>query len=81
VNELKERLPNTAVLFLASFTLTTIIGISVGVYTASKRGTFADNFVTGAGLFAYAVPTFLDTIAVTDVIWATTYRSCRYTAL
>jgi len=58
VNELKERLPNTAVLFLASFTLTTIIGISVGVYTASKRGTFADNFVTGAGLFAYAVPSF-----------------------
>jgi peptide/nickel transport system permease protein len=58
VNELKERLPNTAVLFLASFTLTTIIGISVGVYTASRRGTFGDNFVTGAGLFTYAVPTF-----------------------
>ena len=58
VNELKERLPNTAVLFLASFTFTTIIGISVGVFTASRRGSFGDNFVTGAGLFTYAVPTF-----------------------
>jgi ABC-type dipeptide/oligopeptide/nickel transport system permease component len=58
INELKERLPNTMVLFLSSFVLTTMIGISVGVYTASKKGTFADSFVTGAGLFAYAVPSF-----------------------
>ena len=58
INELKERLPNTMVLFLTSFVLTVVIGISIGVYTASKQGTFSDGFVTGAGLFTYAVPTF-----------------------
>jgi peptide/nickel transport system permease protein len=56
--ELMERLPNTIVLFLASFVLTATVGMAVGVYAAARRGTFVESFVTGAGLFAYAVPGF-----------------------
>ena len=57
-DELKERLPNTLTLFYASFITTAVVGISLGVFAAARRGTFAENFVTGAGLFAYAVPGF-----------------------
>lgn len=57
-DELMERLPNSLVLFAASFAMTAAIGIAVGVYAASRRGTFSDNLVTGSGLFAHAVPTF-----------------------
>ena len=57
-DELKERLPNTLKLFFVSFTATALLGISLGVFAAARRGTFAENFVTGAGLFAYAVPGF-----------------------
>ncbi|MEA4882560.1 MAG: ABC transporter permease [Clostridia bacterium] len=56
--ELAERLPNTAVLFLVTFILDMLVGISLGVYAASRRDTFADRFVVGAGLFAHAVPGF-----------------------
>lgn len=58
VDELKERLPNTITLFLTSFTLTALLGIAVGVFAAARRGSFSETFVTGAGLFTYAVPTF-----------------------
>lgn len=58
VDELMERLPNTIVLFLVSFVMTASAGVAVGVYAASRRGTFADNLVTGSGLFAHAVPVF-----------------------
>lgn len=58
INELKERLPNTITLFMTSFIMTSAIGIMLGVYAASRRGTFAEAFVTGSGLFAYAVPGF-----------------------
>ncbi|MGE5573851.1 MAG: ABC transporter permease [Bacillota bacterium] len=57
-SELAERLPNTIVLFMTAFTLNMIVGTAVGVYAAQRRGTFAETFVTGAGLFTYAVPTF-----------------------
>ncbi len=57
-DELKERLPNTLTLFFVSFITTAVVGISLGVFAAARRGTFAENFVTGAGLFAYAVPGF-----------------------
>ncbi|MBP7111200.1 MAG: ABC transporter permease [Firmicutes bacterium] len=57
-DELKERLPNTLTLFFTSFVTTAVVGISLGVFAAARRGTFAENFVTGAGLFAYAVPGF-----------------------
>ncbi len=57
-DELMERLPNSIALFVASFAITAVVGISAGVYVASRRGTPADSLVTGAGLFAYAVPIF-----------------------
>ena len=57
-SELKERLPNTLVLFAATFAGTATVGISLGVYAAANREKFAEKFVVGSGLFAYAVPGF-----------------------
>jgi len=57
-SELKERLPNTIVLFIATFAGTATVGISLGVYAAANREKFAEKFVVGSGLFAYAVPGF-----------------------
>lgn len=56
--ELMERLPNTISLFLTSFVFMAGIGIAIGVFAAARRGSFTETFVTGAGLFTYAVPTF-----------------------
>lgn len=57
-SELKERLPNTLLLFVVTFVSTASVGISLGVYSAANRGRFTEKFVVGAGLFAHAVPGF-----------------------
>jgi len=56
--ELSWRLPNT-ILLLGTATIGTIIlGIAVGVFAGSRRGSTADVFALGVGLFADGVPTF-----------------------
>ncbi|MGI6146734.1 MAG: ABC transporter permease [Bacillota bacterium] len=57
-SELRERLPNTIVLFSVAFVGQAALGISLGVASAANRGRFTEKLVVGAGLFAYAVPTF-----------------------
>lgn len=58
ITELSWRLPNT-ILLLGTATIGTIIlGISVGVFAGSRRGSKADVFSLGVGLFADGVPTF-----------------------
>lgn len=56
--ELAERLPNTILLLGTAMLLEMIIGISVGIFAASRRGSAVETFVTGSGLFAHAVPGF-----------------------
>ena len=56
-SELRERLPNT-IIFSVAFVGQAALGISLGVASAANRGRFTEKFVVGAGLFAYAVPTF-----------------------
>ena len=67
-SELKERLPNTIVLFAATFIGTATVGISLGVYAAANREKFAEKFVVGSGLFAYAVPGFYSA-ALAAALW------------
>jgi peptide/nickel transport system permease protein len=57
-SELKERLPNTIKLFLATFVLTSTVGMTLGVKAAATPGSFRDRVVIPAGLFSHAVPTF-----------------------
>lgn len=56
--EMSWRVANT-VLLLGTATIGTIIlGIAVGVFAGSRRGTKSDVFALGVGLFADGVPTF-----------------------
>lgn len=56
--EMSWRLPNTILLLGAATIGTIILGISVGIFAGSRRGTKADVFALGVGLFADGVPTF-----------------------
>ncbi len=58
MDELLERLPNTVLLLGIALFIEILIGISIGIFAASKRGSSIESFVTGAGLFTHAVPTF-----------------------
>lgn len=58
MDELLERLPNTVKLLGIALFLQILIGVSVGIFAASKRGSSVETFVTGAGLFTHAVPGF-----------------------
>lgn len=56
--EMSWRLANT-ILLLGTATIGTIVlGIAVGVFAGSRRGTKSDVFSLGVGLFADGVPTF-----------------------
>ncbi len=58
MDELLERLPNTLKLLGIALILEILIGVSVGIFAASKRGSAVETFVTSAGLFTHAVPGF-----------------------
>lgn len=58
MDELLERLPNTVKLLGVALILQILIGVWVGIFAASKRGSAIEGFVTGAGLFTHAVPGF-----------------------
>jgi len=56
--EILDRLPNSVLLLGLALLITMSTGIVVGVFAASRRGSFLETLVTGSGLFAYAVPAF-----------------------
>lgn len=58
LKEILERLPNTILLLGVTGAITIIVGITLGVYVASKRGTKKDISIIGSSLFFNAVPTF-----------------------
>ena len=47
-SELKERLPNTLILFAATFVSTAAVGISLGVYSAANRGRYLPMLCLGS---------------------------------
>lgn len=56
--EMAWRLVNSLSILIVSTVLSVIIGISLGVFAASKRGTKLDVFITSTGLFSWSTPTF-----------------------
>jgi len=58
IDEIMERLPNTILLTGAAALTSMFIGISLGIFASSKRGSKFDIAAIGSGLFAYGVPTF-----------------------
>lgn len=57
-SEMSWRLPLTMALLGCSLILEILIGIPLGMFAASKRGSKTDATIMASGLFTYGVPTF-----------------------
>ncbi len=57
-DELGERLPRTLWLVIGAATIWAILGISIGVISAIKRGSLIDRFAMGFALFGVSAPVF-----------------------
>jgi peptide/nickel transport system permease protein len=58
-DELKARLPATISIAVGAATLYLLIGVSVGVFAARRRGTLADKAMVGGTLFLSSIPYYL----------------------
>jgi peptide/nickel transport system permease protein len=56
--EMSWRMPNSILLLGIAETATILIGIPVGIFAASRRGSKIDVATVGAGLFTWGFPTF-----------------------
>jgi peptide/nickel transport system permease protein len=57
-DELGERLPRTLLLVIGAATIWAILGISIGVISAIKRGSIFDRLAMGFALFGVSAPVF-----------------------
>jgi peptide/nickel transport system permease protein len=55
---IKDSLPVTAQLALGGFVLWILVGVSVGIVAALKRGKWQDRTIMGAALIGYSFPSF-----------------------
>ena len=53
-----DRLPATVFLALGAFVIFLIGGVSLGVYSALRRGRWQDKAITGVSLVGYSLPSF-----------------------
>jgi len=58
IRDIRERLPNTLKLTVASFILALLFAIPVGVYAAVRRNTWFDNIATFGAVAGVAIPRF-----------------------
>lgn len=58
INGILPRIPGTLELLIPSTIISIIIGILIGVVSASRRGGIFDGFVQALSLFTYALPVF-----------------------
>lgn len=57
-DDLRRRIPHTLRLGIAALTISTVIGISAGVISAIRRGTWVDNVVMFVALLGVSMPSF-----------------------
>lgn len=56
--EIKDRLPITLELIILTVTITSILGITMGLVSARYHGRFIDSFLRGVSILGMSVPTF-----------------------
>ena len=61
---IKERLPRTLYLALAAHAISTIVGIGIGIYSATRQYSIGDNLATIFAFTATAVPRFFIALVV-----------------
>jgi len=59
VNEIMERMPNTVILSGSAILLDFIIGLSIGLYIATRRGKRIDSLIIQSSIFSYIMPIWL----------------------
>lgn len=55
---IEERLPATLTLMIPAYSLTLVLALAIGVYSATRQYTFVDNVITGVSFFFYSMPIF-----------------------
>jgi peptide/nickel transport system permease protein len=55
---LAERLPRTVLLAVPAFVLTAILAVALGIYSAVRQYSLADNLLTGFSFIGISMPTF-----------------------
>jgi len=58
IDDIMWRLPNTILLLGTAFVLRVLLGVTLGVLAASRRGKRLDVLTIGTGLFTWSAPTF-----------------------
>lgn len=58
IDDLRRRIPNTLQLGLLALFVSTVLGVTMGVASAVKRGTWVDNTTMFAALFGVSMPSF-----------------------
>jgi len=61
---IEERLPNTLKLMIPAYTITLVLAIGIGVYSATRQYSFIDNVITGLSFFFYSMPIFFIALLV-----------------
>jgi peptide/nickel transport system permease protein len=61
---IQERLPATLMLMIPAYTLTVILALGIGVYSAIRQYTLIDNIITGLSFFFYSMPIFFIALMV-----------------
>lgn len=58
IEEIKERFAATAELSLFAFSFAILLGLPLGIWAATRKGTWIDNAVMGGSLVGYSMPIF-----------------------
>lgn len=61
---IQERLPATLMLMIPAYTITVILAVGIGVYSAIRQYTLVDNIITGLSFFFYSMPIFFIALMV-----------------
>lgn len=68
INKIGERIPVTLGINLASIILILLIGVSIGVSSAVKEGSFYDRSMTVFVFVGFAIPTFWLSLILMDIV-------------
>ncbi len=58
IDMIMSRLPNTLLLLLVTFVLSSLIGVVMALYSARRANSLPDNVVSGVAMFGYCMPPF-----------------------
>ena len=68
-NELLDRLPRTLILIAGAAVLWLIVGVTIGIISAVRRGTLVDKAAMGFALFGVSAPVFWLGLVALFVFW------------